>query len=166
MCRRGSNFSGLSFPMIGKRLRGEGFEKTEFIAVESKASPKMTKGSYRYEFGDTAGYLPMFKMYTIGRDFVPPLHAAGLRYYAVAPILSLLIHEGVRPAAYGQEEVFESVKVFAKTEGIIPAHETAHAIKGVIDEAVKCRRRNLNKVILFCLSGHGLLDLQAYEGAR
>lgn len=164
----GSNFSGLSFPMIGSKLRGEGFERTEFIAVESKASPKMTEGIYRYEFGDTAGYLPMFKMYTVGKDFIPPpLHAAGLRYHAAAPVLSLLIHEGlVKPAAYTQEEVLESARIFAKTEGIVPAPETAHAIKRVIDEAVRCRKRNLDKTILFCFSGHGLLDLSAYEIIR
>ena len=110
----------------------------------------------------------MFKMYTIGRDFVPPpLHAAGLRYHATAPVLSLLIHEGlVKPLAYAQDEVFEAARIFAKTEGIVPAPETAHVIKGIIDEAVKCRKRNLDKTMLFCLSGHGLLDLQAYEGVR
>jgi tryptophan synthase beta chain len=162
----GSNFAGFSYPMIGKKLRGEAYEQTEFIAVESEASPKMTKGRYTYEHGDSAGYLPMFKMYTVGRSHIPPaIHAAGLRYHAAAPTLSILINEGmVKPVAYSQAEVLEAGRIFAKTEGIIPAPETAHAIKQVIEEAKSCRRREANKTIVFCFSGHGLLDLAAYEG--
>jgi tryptophan synthase beta chain len=162
----GSNFAGFSYPMIGKKLRGEAYEQTEFIAVESEASPKMTKGRYTYEHGDSAGYLPMFKMYTVGRSHIPPaIHAAGLRYHAAAPTLSILINEGmVKPVAYSQAEVLEAGRIFAKTEGIIPAPETAHAIKQVIEEAKSCRRREANKTIVFCFSGHGLLDLVAYEG--
>jgi tryptophan synthase beta chain len=162
----GSNFAGFSYPMIGKKLRGEAYEQTEFIAVESEASPKMSKGRYTYEHGDSAGYLPMFKMYTVGRSHIPPaIHAAGLRYHAAAPTLSILINEGiVKPVAYSQAEVLEAGRIFAKTEGIIPAPETAHAIKQVIEEAKSCRRRGANKTIVFCFSGHGLLDLAAYEG--
>jgi tryptophan synthase beta chain len=163
----GSNFAGFSYPLIGKKLREEDFKETMFIAVESKASPKTTMGEYRYEHGDTAGYLPMFKMYTVGKDFVPPpIHAAGLRYHAAAPTLSLLVKEGiVKSVAYSQEEVLEAGRIFAKTEGIIPAPETAHAIKHVIEEALTCRRKHENKTIVFCFSGHGLLDLSAYEMA-
>lgn len=162
----GSNFSGFSYPLIGRRLRGECFKKTRFIAVESKASPKMTSGVYRYEHGDTAGYLPLLKMYTVGKDYIPPpIHAAGLRYHAVAPTLSLLVKEGlVKPIAYTQEEVLESAVVFARTEGLVPAPETAHAIRYVIEEALRCRRRGLRETLIFCFSGHGLLDLSAYEG--
>jgi tryptophan synthase beta chain len=161
----GSNFAGLSYPIIGKKLRGEAHEKTEFIAVESEASPKMVRGKYVYEHGDSAGYLPMFKMYTVGRNHVPPaIHAAGLRYHAAAPTLSILIKEGiVRPVAYSQEDVLEAGRIFAKTEGIIPAPETAHAIKQVIEEARVCRQKGEGKTIVFCFSGHGLLDLAAYE---
>lgn len=107
----------------------------------------------------------MLKMYTVGRDYIPSqIHAAGLRYHATAPTLSLLIREGiVKPIAYSQEEVLEAGKIFAKTECIIPAPETAHIIKQVIEEAQTCRRKNKDKTIIFCLSGHGLLDLTAYE---
>jgi tryptophan synthase beta chain len=162
----GSNFAGFSYPMIGKKLRGEAYEQTEFIAVESEASPKMTRGRYTYEHGDSAGYLPMFKMYTVGRSHIPPaIHAAGLRYHAAAPTLSILIREGiVKPVAYSQADVLEAGRIFAKTEGIIPAPETAHAIKQVIEEAKTCRRKGANKTIVFSFSGHGLLDLTAYEG--
>ena len=162
----GSNFAGFSYPMIGKKLAGEAYEKTHFIAVESEASPKMTKGKYAYEHGDSAGYLPMFKMFSVGRIHIPPaIHAAGLRYHAAAPTLSILIKEGiVEPAAYSQEAVLEAGKIFAKTEGIIPAPETAHAIKHVIEEAKVFRRRQMSRTMVFCFSGHGLLDLTAYEG--
>jgi tryptophan synthase beta chain len=161
----GSNFAGFSFPIIGKKLEGKAYEKTEFIAVESEASPKMTKGKYVYEHGDSAGYLPMFKMYTVGRGHVPPaIHAAGLRYHATAPTLSILVKEGIiKPVAYGQDEVLEAGRIFARSEGVVPAPETAHAIKHVIEEAKSCRRREISKTIVFCFSGHGLLDLTAYE---
>ena len=162
----GSNFAGFSYPMIGEKLAGKAYEQTDFIAVESEASPKMTKGKYAYEHGDSAGLLPMFKMFSVGRSHIPPaIHAAGLRYHAAAPTLSILIKEGiVKPVAYSQEEVLEAGRIFAKTEGIIPAPETAHAIKHVIEEAKACRRRQRSKTIVFCFSGHGLLDLTAYEG--
>ncbi|MBS7252193.1 MAG: pyridoxal-phosphate dependent enzyme, partial [Candidatus Freyarchaeota archaeon] len=161
----GSNFAGLSFPLIEDRLTKGELKKTRFIAVESKASPKITEGNYVYEHADTAGYLPMLKMFTVGRNHIPsPIHAAGLRYHAAAPTLSILIKENIiEKAAYTQEEVLESAKIFAKTEGIVPAPETAHAIRQVTVEALKCRRKNLQKTIVFCFSGHGLLDLSAYK---
>ncbi|MEM2351848.1 MAG: TrpB-like pyridoxal phosphate-dependent enzyme [Thermoproteota archaeon] len=164
----GSNFAGFIFPFIGKRLRDGDFKDVKFIAVESKASPKMTEGKYIYEHGDTAGYLPMLKMYTVGRNYVPPpIHAAGLRYHAAAPTLSLLIREGlVETTAYTQEEILEAARIFAKVEGIVPAPETAHAIKQAIVEAEQCRRRNLKKTIVLCFSGHGLLDLSVFEEHR
>ncbi|MEM1565986.1 MAG: TrpB-like pyridoxal phosphate-dependent enzyme [Candidatus Bathyarchaeia archaeon] len=161
----GSNFAGFSFPFIGDKLTKRELKNTRFVAVESKASPKITEGNYIYEHADTAGYLPMLKMFTVGRNYIPsPIHAAGLRYHAAAPTLSLLIKEGiVEKAAYTQEEVLEAAKIFARTEGIVPAPETAHAIKQVMVEALKCKQRNLHKTIVFCFSGHGLLDLSAYQ---
>ncbi|MEM1540801.1 MAG: TrpB-like pyridoxal phosphate-dependent enzyme [Candidatus Bathyarchaeia archaeon] len=161
----GSNFAGLSFPFIGDKLTKGELKNTRFIAVESKASPKITEGRYIYEHADTAGYLPLLKMFTVGRNYIPsPIHAAGLRYHAAAPTLSLLIKEGiVENAAYDQREVLESAKIFARTEGIVPAPETAHAIKQAIVEALKCKRKNQQKTIVFCFSGHGLLDLSAYS---
>ena len=161
----GSNFCGLAFPMIGSRLRGEDYRDTRFVAVESSAAPKMTQGEYRYDYPDTAGILPLMKMYSIGRDYVPsPVHAAGLRYHATAPTLSLLVKEGlVERRAYGQEEALEAAKLFARAEGIVVAPETAHAVKCVIDEALRCKETGERLEILFCLSGHGLLDLAAYE---
>ena len=158
----GSNFSGFAFPMLGARFRGEGFEKTRFLAVESEAAPKLTKGNYTYDYPDSGGLLPMVKMFTLGHDYVPPpTHAAGLRYHGAAPSLSLLVREGyVEARAYGQGEVMEAARLFARVEGIIPAPESAHAIKAVIDEA---RRMPKGSVIFFNLSGHGLLDQDAYS---
>jgi len=157
----GSNFAGLTYPMIGAKIRGEGFKKTQFIAVEAEAAPKMTRGEYRYDHPDTAGILPLVKMYTLGKDYVPPpIHAAGLRYHGAAPSLSLLIKLGyVKPIAYSQEEVLKAGVLFARCEGIVPAPESAHAIRAVIDIVKKAPR---NAVILFNLSGHGLLDAEAY----
>ena len=158
----GSNFGGFTYPMIGMRLRDEGFEKTRFIAVESLAAPKLTRGKYMYDHPDTAGTLPMIKMYTLGRNYVPPpIHAAGLRYHGAAPSLSTLVKLGIVEArAYSQDEVLIAGKLFAKCEGVIPAPESAHAIKAVIDEA---KRAKPGTVIIFNLSGHGLLDIDAYS---
>ncbi len=157
----GSNFAGLTYPMIGAKIRGEGFRKTQFIAVEAEAAPKMTRGEYRYDHPDTAGILPLVKMYTLGKDYVPPpIHAAGLRYHGAAPSLSLLIRLGyVRPIAYSQEEVLRAGVLFARCEGIVPAPESAHAIRAVIDIVRKAPK---NAVVLFNLSGHGLLDADSY----
>lgn len=158
----GSNFGGFTYPMIGARLRGEGFEKTRFVAAESAAAPKLTKGEYRYDFPDAVGVLPLIKMYTLGHDYVPPaVHAAGLRYHGAAPSLSVLRRLGyVEPVAYGQEEVMEAALLFAKSEGIIPAPESAHAIRAAVDLAKKLPP---GSVIAVNVSGHGLLDVDAYE---
>ncbi|MBP1448414.1 MAG: pyridoxal-phosphate dependent enzyme, partial [Thermoproteus sp.] len=160
----GSNFGGFAYPMLGMKLRGEGFERTRFVAAESKAAPKLTQGKYRYDFPDAVGVLPMIKMYTLGHDFVPPaVHAAGLRYHGAAPSLSLLRRlKLVDAVAYGQEEVFEAAIAFARSEGIVPAPESSHAIKAVVDLAKRLRP---GSVIAFNLSGHGLLDVDAYERA-
>ncbi|HID04528.1 MAG TPA: TrpB-like pyridoxal phosphate-dependent enzyme [Candidatus Caldiarchaeum subterraneum] len=160
----GSNFAGIAFPMLGAKLSSGDFRHTRFVAVESSAAPRMTGGKYCYEFADTAGIMPMLKMYNVGRGYVPPpVHAAGLRYHGLAPAISLLLRERlVEPRAYSQEEAFEAARVFARAEGVLPAPETAHAVRYVIEEAVECRRRGRGEVILLCLSGHGLLDLQSY----
>jgi len=158
----GSNFAGFTYPMIGAKLRGEGFEKTRFIAAESAAAPKLTKGEYRYDFPDAVGTLPMIKMYTLGHDYVPPpVHAAGLRYHGAAPSLSLLRRLGyIEAVAYPQEEVMQAALLFARTEGVIPAPESAHAIKAAIDIAKKLPP---GSVVAINVSGHGLLDVDAYE---
>jgi tryptophan synthase beta chain len=156
----GSNFSGFCYPFVRDKLQGK--IETKFLAVEPTAVPSTTKGQYRYDYGDTAEMTPLIEMYTLGHKFVPPpIHAAGLRYHGKAPSLSLLIKEGVvSSVAYGQEEVFEAAMIFARTEGIVPAPETAHAIKAVVDEARKCSEE---RIIAFNFSGHGLLDLGSYE---
>jgi tryptophan synthase beta chain len=157
----GSNFAGLAYPFIGEEV-ASGRVRRRYIAVESSSVPKMTRGTYGYEHPDSAGYLPMLKMLNVGRDYVPPpIHASGLRYHAVAPSLSILIRESiVEPRAYGQEEIMEAALLFSRVEGIVPAPESAHAIRAVIDEA---RRAGDGDVILMNLSGHGLLDLDSYE---
>ncbi|MDH4123139.1 MAG: TrpB-like pyridoxal phosphate-dependent enzyme [Thermoplasmata archaeon] len=159
----GSNFAGFSFPMIGQKLNGK--LDTEFIAVEPEVVPSMTKGRYEYDFGDTAQTTPLIKMYTLGSDFIPPpIHAGGLRYHGSAPSLSVLIDMGVvKPVAVKQRECFEAGVMFAKTEGIIPAPETNHAIRTAIDLAIEAKRKNEEKIIAFNLSGHGLLDLNGYS---
>jgi tryptophan synthase beta chain len=156
----GSNFSGFCYPFVRDKLQGK--IETEFLAVEPTAVPSTTKGQYRYDYGDTAEMTPLIEMYTLGHKFIPPpIHAAGLRYHGKAPSLSLLIREGVvSSVAYGQDEVFEAARIFTRTEGIVPAPETAHAIKAVIDEARKCSEE---RIIAFNFSGHGLLDLGSYE---
>ncbi len=159
----GSNFAGLTFPFIEEILSGR--EEYEVIAVEPRASPSLTEGEYRYDFGDSAGVTPLIKMFTLGHDFVPPpIHAGGLRYHGAAPTVSLLKSKGViKSVAYPQEDVFKAGKIFAMTEGLIPAPETTHAVKAAIDEALKAKEEGEEKVILFNFSGHGLLDLKGYE---
>ncbi len=159
----GSNFAGLTFPFIEEILRGK--EEYKVVAVEPRASPSLTEGEYRYDFGDSAGVTPLIKMFTLGHDFVPPpIHAGGLRYHGAAPTVSLLKSKGViKSVAYPQEEVFEAGRIFAMTEGLIPAPETTHAVKAAIDEALKAKEEGKEKVILFNFSGHGLLDLKGYE---
>jgi tryptophan synthase beta chain len=126
--------------------------------------PSTTKGKFEYDFGDTAGMTPLIKMYALGREFVPPsIHAGGLRYHGMAPTVSQLVADKVvKPVAYEQREVFDAGVLFARTEGIIPAPESSHAIKAAVDKALECKRRNEAKTIVFNLSGHGLLDLGGY----
>ena len=160
----GSNFSGLAIPFLIDKISCKK-KNLQFVGVESTACPKMTKGQYRYDFGDSAGKTPLLKMQTLGKDFIPAkIHAGGLRYHANAPILSFLNEQKITEArAYNQQEIFKAAMIFAQTEGLIPAPESAHAIKAVIDEAIKCKKEGKKKVILFNLSGHGLLDLKGYE---
>ncbi|MFA5891842.1 MAG: TrpB-like pyridoxal phosphate-dependent enzyme [Actinomycetota bacterium] len=159
----GSNFAGLVFPFVPDRTRDG--RDIRFLAVEPTACPTLTQGRFEYDFGDTAGMTPLVEMYTLGRDFVPPpIHAGGLRYHGDAPVLCRLVKDGIIDAvAYPQSKVFEAAMQFARTEGIIPAPESAHAIRGAIDEALACKESGESKAILFGLSGHGLLDLNAYE---
>ena len=159
----GSNFAGLSFPFVRKVLRGE--TKMRFLAAEPSACPTLTRGAYRYDFGDTAGLTPLMAMYTLGHDFVPPpVHAGGLRYHGDAPMLCGLVRAGlVEARAYRQNETFAAAVRFARSEGIIPAPEPAHAIRTVIDEAASAREAGEARVILFGLCGHGHFDLGAYD---
>lgn len=160
-CGGGSNLAGISFPFLRDKINGK---ELRVIAVEPTSCPTLTKGEFRYDFGDVAGLTPLLMMYTLGHDFIPPgIHAGGLRYHADAPLICQLYHDGlVEAKAYPQVTVFEAAMQFARTESIIPAPETAHAIRAVIDEAVQCREEAKEKTILFNLSGHGYLDLQAY----
>ena len=159
----GSNFGGFILPFVREKISGK--NDAEFIAVEPTACPSLTRGKYDYDFGDTAGMTPLLKMYSLGKDFIPsPIHAGGLRYHGMSPIISLLAEQKlVRAKAYDQKPVFEGALMFANTEGIIPAPESAHAIKAAIDEALECRKKNEAKTIVFNLSGHGLLDLDGYQ---
>ncbi len=160
----GSNFAGLAFPFLKKKLTGEKPE-IEFWAVEPTACPTLTKGEFRYDYGDTVGLTPLIKMYTLGADFIPPpIHAGGLRYHGDAPLVCAFYHYGhIKACAYGQREVFSAGLLFARTEGIVPAPESAHAIKKVIDLAIECKEKKEKKIILFNLSGHGYFDLSAYD---
>lgn len=159
----GSNFAGFAYPFIADRLRGK--TRTEFIACEPKAVPSTTRGTYTYDHGDAAGMTPLLKMFTIGHNYLsPPIHSGGLRYHGKAPSLCHLINQGVvRSVAYHQNEVFEAGRLFAQVEGMIPAPETAHCIKYIIDEALRCRKTGEKKVLAFNNCGHGLLDFKAYE---
>jgi tryptophan synthase beta chain len=159
----GSNFGGLTFPFLRGVLRGE--SKMRFVAAEPSACPTLTRGAYRYDFGDTAGLTPLMPMYTLGHDFVPPpVHAGGLRYHGDSPLVSGLVRAGVVEArAYRQNETFEAAVRFARCEGIIPAPEPAHAIRAVIEEAEAAREAGEPRVILFGLCGHGNFDLSAYD---
>lgn len=160
----GSNFAGISFPFAGDKITKK-HPEVDLIAVEPKACPTLTKGVYAYDFGDEAGLAPIVKMYTLGHDFVPPaIHAGGLRYHGDSPLLSRLVHDGImRAVAYHQNEVFEAAQLFARTEGLIVAPETAHAVKAVIDIALECKKSGEEKTILFNNSGHGDFDLSAYD---
>lgn len=160
----GSNFGGLVFPFLKDKLEGRK-KDTRFVAVEPASCPTLTKGKFEYDFGDEAGLTPLMKMYTLGHDFVPPsIHAGGLRYHGDSPIVSYLAHKKlIEAVSYEQTKVFEAALTFAKTEGIIPAPETSHAIKAAIDEAIRARDEKREINILFNLSGHGYFDLAAYD---
>jgi tryptophan synthase beta chain len=159
----GSNFAGLSFPWIGQTFRGG--RKYKIIAVEPEAAPSMTRGRYAYDYGDTAKMAPVVKMYTLGHDFIPePIHAGGLRYHGMSPQVSLLKHEGfIEARSVHQRPCFEAGIQFARTEGLIPAPESTHAIRVAIDEALAAKESGEKKVILFNLSGHGYFDMTSYQ---
>jgi tryptophan synthase beta chain len=158
----GSNFAGIAFPFMGKALRGG--PKPRIVAVEPTACPSLTRGKYAYDFGDTGHMTPITKMHTLGSTFTPPgFHAGGLRYHGMAPLVSHVKELGLMEAvAYGQRECFEAGVLFARHEGIVPAPESNHAIKGAIEEALRCKREGKAETILFCLSGHGHFDMAAY----
>ncbi len=159
----GSNFAGIAFPFIEQNLKHG--KKARILAVEPAVCPSLTKGEYRYDFGDTAGLTPLLKMYTLGSEFIPPsIHAGGLRYHGMAPMVSHAMDLKLMEAAsVEQKEVFESGVKFARTEGIIPAPESSHAIAQVVREAEEAKKAGKKKVILFNLSGHGMLDLPSYD---
>jgi tryptophan synthase beta chain len=164
-CGGGSNLAGIGFPFLYDKINGK---NVRVIAVEPSSCPTLTKGEFRYDNADALGVAPYLHMYTVGHDFMPPsIHAGGLRYHGVSPLVSQLCHDKLIEArAYTQIPVFEAALRFASTEGIIPAPESAHAVKAAIDEALLCKEEGKQKTILFCLSGHGYLDLQAYADYR
>jgi tryptophan synthase beta chain len=150
----GSNFGGIAFPFIRKNLK-EG-DSIRFIACEPTACPTLTSGDMRYDHGDTAGLTPLLFMHTLGKDFIPaPIHAGGLRYHGMAPLVSHLVK-------LGQDKVFDAARVFLQAEGILPAPESSHAVAAVVEEALLARSEKKERTILFNLSGHGFLDIHAY----
>ena len=159
----GSNFGGIAFPFMRHNLKDG--RTTEFIAAEPESCPKLTRGEFRYDFGDEAGYTPLLPMFTLGHSFKPAnIHAGGLRYHGAGMIISQLLKDGLmRGEDIPQLESFDAAMLFARTEGIIPAPESGHAIAAVIREAKKCKQTGEQKVILFNLSGHGLIDMSAYD---
>jgi tryptophan synthase beta chain len=160
----GSNFSGLAFPFLADKLSGQS-PNMRVVAVEPAACPTLTKGVYAFDYGDTARMAPIVKMHTLGHTFVPrAIHAGGLRYHGMAPLVSHLVEGGfIEPVAYAQNPVFEAAIQFSRSEGIVPAPESAHAIKAAVDEALACKERGESRTILFNLSGHGYFDLTAYD---
>jgi tryptophan synthase beta chain len=159
----GSNFAGMTFPFIRRVIRADA--RTRFVAAEPAACPTLTRGAYRYDFGDTAGLTPLMPMYTLGHDFVPPpVHAGGLRYHGDSPIVSGLVKHGlVEPRSYKQNETFAAAIQFARTEAILPAPEPAHAIRAVVEEAEAAKQSGEERTILFNLCGHGHFDMSAYD---
>jgi tryptophan synthase beta chain len=159
----GSNFAGFAFPFLADKIAGD--KDPQVIAAEPTACPTVTRGPYRYDFGDTAQTTPLMKMHTLGHDFVPPgIHAGGLRYHGMAPLVSALAeHKLIEARALHQLTCFDAAVQFARTEGIIPAPETSHAIRVVIDEALKCKETGEEKVIAFNFSGHGHFDMSAFD---
>lgn len=162
-CGGGSNFAGLAFPFLREKIKAK--KNYRLVGVEPSACPTLTKGELRYDFGDTAATTPLMMMHTLGHNFMPPaIHAGGLRYHGMSPMVSHALKLGLIEAeAYHQTKVFEAATLFARSEGIVPAPESAHAIAAVAAEAIKARENGKKQVILFNLSGHGLLDLSAYE---
>jgi tryptophan synthase beta chain len=158
----GSNFAGMGFPFAADKAAGK---NVRILAVEPASCPTLTKGVYDFDYGDTAKMAPISKMYTLGHDFMPPgIHAGGLRYHGASPLVSQLVHEGVVEArSVLQMASFEAAVQFARAEGIIPAPESSHAIRGAIDEALMAKEEGKERVILFNLSGHGHLDMAAYD---
>jgi tryptophan synthase beta chain len=161
-CGGGSNFAGIAFPFIPDKLKGK---KVRLLGVEPAACPTLTRGVFAYDLGDVAGFTPLLKMYTLGHNFVPPgIHAGGLRYHGEAPLVSQLYHDGLIEAmAVLQNDCFSAAQLFAQTEGIIPAPESSHAIRAAINEALKGKEEGVARSIVFNLSGHGHLDLAAYD---
>jgi tryptophan synthase beta chain len=158
----GSNFSGIVFPFLGAQLRGR--QRVRIVAIEPAACPSLTRGRYAYDFGDTGHLTPLTKMHTLGSTFTPPgFHAGGLRYHGMAPLVSHIKELGLIEArAYHQSKCFEAGVQFAQTEGILPAPEANHAVRGAIDEALRCKEEGRSEAILFNLCGHGHFDMQAY----
>ena len=159
----GSNLAGLVFPFLREKLHGN--QSPRIVAVEPTSCPTLTRGEYRYDFGDTGGMTPLMKMYTLGHDFVPsPIHAGGLRYHAMAPLVSHAVHEGlIEATALHQSECFDSAIEFARTEGIVPAPESSHALAQARRAALEAAENGTEPVIVVGLSGHGLLELGAYD---
>jgi tryptophan synthase beta chain len=160
----GSNFGGTAFPFVQDKIRGKNPD-LKVVSVEPLACPTLTRGEFRYDYGDTAGLTPLLKMYTLGHDFIPSaIHAGGLRYHGDSPLLSKLTKDGYMDAlAYTQQEIFEAAMLFTRTEGLIPAPESAHAIRAAIDFARISKKKNEKKIIVFTNSGHGHFDLAAYD---
>jgi len=158
----GSNLAGLAFPYLPEKLRGS---EVRLVAAEPRACPTLSQGEYRYDHGDTTALMPLMKMYTLGHTFVPPrIQAGGLRYHGMAPLLSLAVRLGLMEVrAYHQLECFEAARVFAATEGIVPAVESSYAIRAAIEEAERCRETGREECIVFCLSGHGICELGCYD---
>lgn len=161
-CGGGSNFAGLAFPFIRHKIAGK---ELRFVAVEPCSCPTMSRGEFRYDWGDTTKLTPLIKMFTLGHSFVPPgIHAGGLRYHGMSPMVSFGLKLGlIEAAAFHQLECFEAAQLFAETEGTIPAPETSHAIRAAIVEAQRCKEQNKEECIVFSFSGHGLCDLGAYD---
>ena len=160
----GSNFAGLAFPFLRHKLNGA-TPNTRFVAAEPASCPKLTRGVFQYDFGDEAGYTPLIPMYTLGHNFCPAnIHAGGLRYHGGGAIISQLKHDNIIDAVdIPQLDSFKAATMFARSEGIIPAPESSHAIAATINEALKCKISGEKKTILFNLSGHGLIDMAAYD---
>ena len=161
-CGVGSNFGGVAFPFFADKAAGKNIR---LVAVEPTSCPSLTKGTYAYDFGDTAGFTPLMKMYTLGHDFMPPgIHAGGLRYHGDSPLVSQLYHEGlIEAVAVPQLATFEAGVQFARAEGIIPAPESNHAVRACIDEALRCKESGETKTLFFNLSGHGHFDMASYD---